>query len=425
MFVLRERKAMMAGNNTTTEIVYEEEIIKQKYQQCMIQLELMNQTGPHLEEPYCKGVFDGWSCWPDTPAGTVAFAPCPEFITGFDPTFMAHKDCTINGTWFKHPISGLVWSNYTTCVNMEDLDWSQKINTLYETGYAISLVALLLSLIILSYFKSLRCPRITLHMNLFTSFAINNLLWLLWYRLIVPYPEIVKQNGVWCQCLHVILHYFLLTNYSWMFGEGFYLHTLLVSAFISEERLVKWLVRLAWIIPFIFITIYLKLRLFFGQTDKCWIEDSPYMSVLTVLVCCSMVLNLIFLCNIVRVLLTKLRSTPSGMASNASSQAPSRSLLQALRATLLLLPLLGLNYLVTPFRPQKGHPWEKYYELTSAITASFQGLCVATLFCFCNGEKKRSWNGMDPSMQQQTPPVNKCVIFVRSTACPNTGEDNV
>lgn len=418
----------MAGNNTTTEIVYEEEIIKQKYQQCMIQLELMNQTGPHLEEPYCKGVFDGWSCWPDTPAGTVAFAPCPEFITGFDPTFMAHKDCTINGTWFKHPISGLVWSNYTTCVNMEDLDWSQKINTLYETGYAISLVALLLSLIILSYFKSLRCPRITLHMNLFTSFAINNLLWLLWYRLIVPYPEIVKQNGVWCQCLHVILHYFLLTNYSWMFGEGFYLHTLLVSAFISEERLVKWLVRLAWIIPFIFITIYLKLRLFFGQTDKCWIEDSPYMSVLTVLVCCSMVLNLIFLCNIVRVLLTKLRSTPSGMASNASSQAPSRSLLQALRATLLLLPLLGLNYLVTPFRPQKGHPWEKYYELTSAITASFQGLCVATLFCFCNGEViaqiKRRWQYVmfRPRANSYTATT---VSFVRSTACPNTGEDNV
>ncbi|XP_039300542.1 calcitonin gene-related peptide type 1 receptor-like, partial [Nilaparvata lugens] len=123
-----------------------------------------------------------------------------------------------------------------------------------------------------------------------------------------------------------------------------------------------------------------------------------------------------------------------------------------LRATLLLLPLLGLNYLVTPFRPHKGHPWEKYYELTSAITASFQGLCVATLFCFCNGEviaqirrrwqyimfrpransytattvsKKRSWNGMDPSMNHSQNHDNKRLLFVRSTVCPNTGEDNV
>ncbi|XP_046689223.1 calcitonin receptor-like [Homalodisca vitripennis] len=73
-------------------------------------------------------------------------------------------------------------------------------------------------------------------MNLFTSFAANNALWVMWYRLVVPYPEIVRNNGVGCQLLHVVLHYFLLTNYSWMLAEGFYLHTLLVSAFISEER---------------------------------------------------------------------------------------------------------------------------------------------------------------------------------------------
>lgn len=28
--------------------------------------------------------FDGWSCWPNTPAGTTAYAQCPNFITGFD-----------------------------------------------------------------------------------------------------------------------------------------------------------------------------------------------------------------------------------------------------------------------------------------------------------------------------------------------------
>lgn len=34
---------------------------------------------------FCKGTFDGWTCWPDTPAGTHANASCPNFITGFDP----------------------------------------------------------------------------------------------------------------------------------------------------------------------------------------------------------------------------------------------------------------------------------------------------------------------------------------------------
>jgi calcitonin receptor-like len=34
---------------------------------------------------------------------------------------MAHKVCTEEGVWFKHPQSNLTWSNYTTCVDVEDL----------------------------------------------------------------------------------------------------------------------------------------------------------------------------------------------------------------------------------------------------------------------------------------------------------------
>lgn len=37
-----------------------------------------------ISEPYCRLTFDGWSCWPNTQAGSIAYAPCPNFITGFD-----------------------------------------------------------------------------------------------------------------------------------------------------------------------------------------------------------------------------------------------------------------------------------------------------------------------------------------------------
>lgn len=108
--------------------------------------------------------------------------------------------------------------------------------------------------------------------------------------------------------------------------------------------------------------------IFFNLCCRCWINESHATNVLIVLVCLSMALNLVFLCNIVRVLLVKLRAGPSHL----SNTRPSRNLLQALRATLLLLPLLGLHYLLTPFRPPKDHPYEQIYEVTSAITASFQ-----------------------------------------------------
>ncbi|XP_013145465.1 PREDICTED: uncharacterized protein LOC106108751 [Papilio polytes] len=121
---------------------------------------------------YCEGTFDTWLCWPHTAANTTAYEHCPEFVHGFSPELLAHKECTENGTWFTHPLTGMPWSNYTTCVKPED-DVSEII-TVYEVGYSVSLVALLLSLGILFYFKSLRCARITVHMNLFASFAANN-----------------------------------------------------------------------------------------------------------------------------------------------------------------------------------------------------------------------------------------------------------
>jgi hypothetical protein len=38
---------------------------------------------------------------------------------------MAHKYCELNGTWFRHPESNQIWSNYTTCVNLQDLSVSR------------------------------------------------------------------------------------------------------------------------------------------------------------------------------------------------------------------------------------------------------------------------------------------------------------
>jgi len=58
-------------------------------------------------------------------------------------------------------------------------------------------------------------------------------------------------------------------------------------------------------------------------------------------------------------------------------------ILQAVRATLLLVPLLGLHYLVTPFRPSENHSWEGVYEVTSAITASFQVSNQLHVYLFC------------------------------------------
>lgn len=72
-------------------------------------------------------------------------------------------------------------------------------------------------------------------------------------------------SQIGCRLLHLILHYFLLSNYAWMLCEGFYLHTVLVSAFVSEKRLVRWLLIVGWCSPAIVLIIYGFLRHFYGS----------------------------------------------------------------------------------------------------------------------------------------------------------------
>lgn len=63
-----------------------------------------------------------------------------------------------------------------------------------------------------------------------------------------------------CQALHIMVHYFLLTNYSWTFCEGLYLHTLLVLAFVAEDKILKWFHVIGWGVPIIFIALYAGFR---------------------------------------------------------------------------------------------------------------------------------------------------------------------
>lgn len=90
-------------------------------------------------------------------------------------------------------------------------------------------------------------------------------------------------------------------------------------------------------------------------------------------------LNFIFLLNIIRVLVVKLRQ------SHTSDVEQVR---KAVRAAFVLLPLLGItNLLNMTEAPLDRSPLE--FALWSYIThflTSFQGFFIAFIYCFLNGE---------------------------------------
>lgn len=79
----------------------------------------------------------------------------------------------------------------------------------------------------------------------------------------------------------------------------------------------------------------------------------------------SIQVNLFFLLNIVRVLITKLKVT---------HRAESTAYMKAVRATLILIPLLGAQFILVPWRPE-GRMARAIYEFIMNIFSHFQVTC--------------------------------------------------
>lgn len=89
--------------------------------------------------------------------------------------------------------------------------------------------------------------------------------------------------------------------------------------------------------------------------------------------------NLLYLLNILRVLVTKLRTSQCSEAEQ---------LRKSVKAALVLLPLLGItNALVMVRAPLDRSAFEfALWSYSSHFLTSFQGFFVSLLYCFLNGE---------------------------------------
>ncbi|KAK7053129.1 hypothetical protein SK128_021305 [Halocaridina rubra] len=63
------------------------------------------------------------------------------------------------------------------------------------------------------------------------------------------------------------------------------------------------------------------------------------------------------------------------------------SIMIAVRATMMVIPLFGLQYVITIYRPpQLGCDWPDLYQIINNIIEGSTGAIVAVIFCYTNGE---------------------------------------
>uniref|UniRef100_UPI00358FCEE7 calcitonin gene-related peptide type 1 receptor-like isoform X2 n=1 Tax=Myxine glutinosa TaxID=7769 RepID=UPI00358FCEE7 len=359
-------------------------IAKAQYE-CYIKIE--RDLPYNRKEPHCNRTWDGWLCWDDMEANNVAVQKCPNYYSDFDPLEKVTKTCDENGEWFQHPDTNRTWSNYTLCIAraQEKLKMAIHLYYLAIIGHSLSIISLFISLIIFLHFRSLGCQRVTLHKNLFCSYVLHSSITTITLTAVANNQHLRNRDPVSCKVLQFFHQYMMGCNYFWMLCEGIYLHTLIVIAVFAEKQHLLWYYLLGWVFPIIPALIHAAARSVY-YNDKCWISsETNLLYIIHGPIVLALVVNLFFLLNIVRVLVTKLKDT---------HHAESHMYMKAVRATLILVPLLGIQFVLVPWTPENPTA-AKVYEYIMHILMNYQGLLVATMFCFFNGEVqtvlKRHW----------------------------------
>ncbi|XP_077898062.1 corticotropin-releasing factor receptor 1 isoform X1 [Ictidomys tridecemlineatus] len=303
------------------------------------------------------------TCWPRSPAGQLVVRPCPAFFYGvrYNTTNSGYRECLANGSWAARV-------NYSECQEILSEEKKSKVHyhvavIINYLGHCISLVALLVAFVLFLRLRSIRCLRNIIHWNLISAFILRNATWFV-VQLTMS-PEVHQSNVGWCRLVTAAYNYFHVTNFFWMFGEGCYLHTAIVLTY-STDRLRKWMfICIGWGVPFPIIVAWAIGKLYYDN-EKCWFGKKPgvytdyiYQGPMILV----LLINFIFLFNIVRILMTKLR------ASTTSETIQYR---KAVKATLVLLPLLGITYMLFFVNPGEDEVSRVVFIYFNSFLESFQ-----------------------------------------------------
>ena len=352
------------ASNHNSSYYIQEDHFYQRMIDCTLRLAY---TDPHV--PRCPLIFDSWSCYNSTPAETVMTESCPSMPNfNFAEDKFSTKVCTAEGTWWVHPESNRTWSNYTGCLDLSDLSFRKKINMLNDVGLVVSLISLIISISIFTFGESLHCGRISVHKNMFISLVLNNLCWILWGKAVLLQPEVWSNNPPWCRVFNILMTYFTTTTYFWMMCEGGYLHMILFNTLENDSKRLQLLLVIGWGLPIMAVTPYAGYRQYM-QNSECWMEMGVSSWFVGVPVVIIMIINMAMLINVIIVLRSKLEEETNPIRRNSRAFTH----IKQLKAVCVLVPVLGIHFLLVPIRPEPRSRMEQTYDVLLTLSSSFQG----------------------------------------------------
>ncbi|KAK4321046.1 hypothetical protein Pmani_008154 [Petrolisthes manimaculis] len=197
----------------------------------------------------------------------------------------------------------------------------------------------------------------------------------------------IDSTPILCESFYILLEYGRSAMFMWMFIEGMYLNNLISVDFFQGPPNYSAYYAIGWGIPVVMTGCWVVVMVVWKNADCWWgYSFTPYYWILEAPRFTVIGANLLFLLNIMRILLSKLRE------ANSSEAQQIRPLRRSVRNALFLLPLLGITNAITMIpNPLERSAFEfGVWSYGTNLLTSFQGFVVACIYCFFNGDVKRT-----------------------------------
>ncbi|XP_077406993.1 vasoactive intestinal polypeptide receptor 2-like [Vanacampus margaritifer] len=351
----------------------------------------------------CNGMWDNLNCWPPASLGETVSQPCPEVFNGEGKVYC---NCTSSG-WTDLLIPHEDACDYTFNEALHFLSESPDshlyfsyVKMMYTTGYALSLISLILAITIFCLFRKLHCTRNHIHIQLFTSFILKAVFIFLRDSLLFTNEELYHCDyyPVACKNALMLSNYSILANDNWLLVEGHFLFTLVSCFLFSPKKHFVW---------YLFLPVSVCVRAcvracvclfrkglpvvvifswgcakYFYEDEGCW-ETRRHewiWWILRVPVLLTILMNLLFFLGILRILASKLRM-PYARGTEFSRYK------KLIKSTFFLVVLFGPQYILFVFLPvEVSTIMFKIWTFVELALSSMQGFVVALLYAFMNGE---------------------------------------
>ncbi|XP_060951331.1 growth hormone releasing hormone receptor 2 [Limanda limanda] len=357
----------------------------------------------------CVMEWDGLSCWSPASEGEIVSVHCPELLLqpGTAPVVVSRR-CSARGWREPEP------PYHLACFSEEEEEQEQEeeeemsrekqyfdtLRWIYSVGYGASLAALFIAVLLFCFFRKLLCTRNCIHLHLFVTFMLRSLAVFIKDAVLFAdrSTDHCTVSTLWCKAAVTFFHFCVTSNFSWLLVEGLYLQTLLIFTFTETRKLFRIYAAIGWGSPTATIVIWalLKEKL---DNEGCWDDlDSSLWWIIKIPILLSIFINFLIFVNISRIIVQKTKATNV-------NQSQTQLWRRLLHSTLLLIPLFGVHYVVFALFPEHvGVGPRLYLEL---VLGSFQGLIVAVLYCFLNGEVQ---NEIQSWMRSCRPETNTNVV---------------